>query len=156
LPGDQQTLWIHAVSVGEVQAAVPLVRALRSGTRDLRILVTTTTPTGRARVQQALGDSVLHRYAPYDLPGVVRRFLERVRPRLVIIMETELWPNILHQCARRQIPVLLANARLSAHCYYRGPDACQRQLHRGTNPPGRSAPGVSGSPAGARSSNWQH
>jgi 3-deoxy-D-manno-octulosonic-acid transferase len=113
LPGDQQTLWIHAVSVGEVQAAVPLVRALRSGTRDLRILVTTTTPTGRARVQQALGDSVLHRYAPYDLPGVVRRFLERVRPRLVIIMETELWPNILHQCARRQIPVLLANARLS-------------------------------------------
>jgi len=113
LPGDQQTLWIHAVSVGEVQAAVPLVRALRSGRRDLRILVTTTTPTGRARVQQALGDSVLHRYAPYDLPGVVRRFLERVRPRLVIIMETELWPNILHQCARRQIPVLLANARLS-------------------------------------------
>lgn len=113
LPGGQQTLWIHAVSVGEVQAAVPLVRALRSGGRDLRIVVTTTTPTGHERVQQALGNSVLHRYAPYDLPGAVCRFLERVRPQLVIIMETELWPNILHQCSRRQIPVLLANARLS-------------------------------------------
>jgi 3-deoxy-D-manno-octulosonic-acid transferase len=113
LPGGQQTLWIHAVSVGEVQAAVPLVRALRAGGRSLRIVVTTTTPTGHERVQQALGDSVVHRYAPYDLPGAVRRFLERVHPQLVIIMETELWPNILHQCSRRQIPVLLANARLS-------------------------------------------
>ncbi len=113
LSGEQQTLWIHATSVGEVQAAVPLVRALRSGDRDLRIVVTTTTPTGQERVRQALGNSVLHRYAPYDLPGAVRRFLERVRPRLVIIMETELWPNFLHQCARRGIPVLLANARLS-------------------------------------------
>ena len=113
LQGEQQTLWIHAVSVGEVQAAVPLVRALRTGGRDLRIIVTTTTPTGRERVQQALGNTVVHRYAPYDLPGAVRRFLERVRPHLVIIMETELWPNILHQCSRRQIPVLLANARLS-------------------------------------------
>jgi len=114
LSGDQQTLWIHAVSVGEVQAAVPLVRALRSGDRSLRIVVTTTTPTGQERVRQALGNSVLHRYAPYDLPGAARRFLERVGPRLVIIMETELWPNILHQCAKRDIPVLLANARLSA------------------------------------------
>ncbi len=113
LSGDRQTLWIHAVSVGEVQAAVPLVRALRSGGRDFRIVVTTTTPTGRERVRQALGNSVLHRYAPYDLPGAVRRFLGRVGPRLVIIMETELWPNILHQCSRRGIPVLLANARLS-------------------------------------------
>ena len=113
LSGDQQTLWVHAVSVGEVQAAVPLVRALLAGGRDLRIVVTTTTPTGHERVQQALGNSVVHRYAPYDLPGAVRRFLERVRPQLVIIMETELWPNILHQCSRRRIPVLLANARLS-------------------------------------------
>lgn len=113
LPGDRQTLWIHAVSVGEVQAAVPLVRALLDGGRDLRIVVTTTTPTGQARVRQALGNSVLHRYAPYDLPGAVRRFLERVQPRLVIIMETELWPNILYQCAKRGVPVMLANARLS-------------------------------------------
>jgi 3-deoxy-D-manno-octulosonic-acid transferase len=113
LSGDEQTLWIHAVSVGEVQAAVPLVRALRSQGRDLRIVVTTTTPTGRERVRQALGNSVVHRYTPYDLPGAVRRFLGRIRPHLVIIMETELWPNILHQCSRRGVPVLLANARLS-------------------------------------------
>jgi 3-deoxy-D-manno-octulosonic-acid transferase len=106
-------VWIHAVSVGEVQAALPLVRALRSGGRDLRIVVTTTTPTGQERVRQALGNSVLHRYAPYDLPASVRRFLARVHPQLVIIMETELWPNILHQCSRQRIPVLLANARLS-------------------------------------------
>ena len=113
LEGERPTLWIHAVSVGEVQAAVPLVRALRGDGRDIRIVLTTTTPTGRERVRQALGNAVVHRYAPYDLPGAVRRFLERVRPRLVIIMETELWPNILHQCARRGVPVLLANARLS-------------------------------------------
>jgi 3-deoxy-D-manno-octulosonic-acid transferase len=86
---------------------------LRSDGRDLRIVVTTTTPTGKERVRQALGNSVVHRYAPYDLPGAVRRFLERVCPSLVIIMETELWPNILHQCSRRGVPVLLANARLS-------------------------------------------
>lgn len=131
LPGDQQTLWIHAVSVGEVQAAVPLVRALRSSGRDLHIIVTTTTPTGRERVRQALGNGVLHRFAPYDLPGAVRRFLERVRPRLVIIMETELWPNILHQCSCRQIPVLLANARLSeqsAASYRRVATTARRML----------------------------
>lgn len=114
LAGDRPTLWIHAVSVGEVQAAVPLVRALGGHGRDYRIVVTTTTPTGRERVQQALGASVVHRYAPYDLPDAVRRFLARVRPQLVIIMETELWPNILYQCSRSGIPVMLANARLSA------------------------------------------
>jgi len=131
LDGDQPTLWIHAVSVGEVQAAIPLVRALRVDGRDIRIVVTTTTPTGRERVRQALGNAVVHRFAPYDLPGAVRRFLERVRPRLVIIMETELWPNILHQCARREVPVLLANARLSeqsAASYRRIASTARRML----------------------------
>ncbi len=131
LSGDRTTLWIHAVSVGEVQAAVPLVRALLSDGRELRIVVTTTTPTGRERVRQVLGNSVVHRYAPYDLPGAVRRFLRRVRPRLVIIMETELWPNFLHQCARRGVPVLLANARLSeqsAASYRRVPTTTKRML----------------------------
>ena len=135
LPGNQQTLWIHAVSVGEVQAAVPLVRALRSGGRDLRIVVTTTTPTGQERVRQALGNSVLHRYAPYDLPAAVRRFLARVRPQLVIIMETELWPNILHQCSRQRIPVLLANARLSERsaASYRRVASTARQMLAGVS-----------------------
>jgi len=106
-------IWVHAVSVGEVQASLPLVRALREGYADARILVTTTTPTGSERVMQALGGEVAHRYVPYDLPGAVRRFLDRVRPDLVVLMETELWPNILHQCGERGIPVVLVNARLS-------------------------------------------
>ncbi len=135
LPGDQRTVWIHAVSVGEVQAAVPLVRALRSGGRDVRIVVTTTTPTGQERVRQALGNSVLHRYAPYDLPTSVRRFLARVHPQLVIIMETELWPNILHQCSRQRIPVLLANARLSERsaASYRRVASTARQMLAGVS-----------------------
>lgn len=107
-------VWIHAVSVGEVRAALPLIRALMQRFPRSSILVTTTTLTGARQVQAALGTEVQHLYAPYDLPGAVRRFLDHARPRLAIIMETELWPNLLHHCAARQIPVLLANARLSA------------------------------------------
>jgi len=107
----QPSLWIHAVSMGEVQAAVPLIRALSTQT----ILVTTMTPTGSQRVREIFGDSVWHLYLPYDLPGAIARFLARVQPRLLIIMETELWPNLLHACQRRRIPVILANARLSAN-----------------------------------------
>ncbi len=109
----QQSLWIHAVSMGEVQAAVPLIRALR--TRFQTILVTTMTPTGSQRVREVFGDSVCHLYLPYDLPGTMARFLARVQPRLLIIMETELWPNLLYACQQRGIPVILANARLSAN-----------------------------------------
>nr|VFJ67348.1 MAG: 3-deoxy-D-manno-octulosonic-acid transferase [Candidatus Kentron sp. FW] len=107
-------IWIHAVSVGEVQAAVPIVHALRARYPRTHILITTTTPTGAAHVAGALGATVAHRYVPYDLPGCVRRFLTRVTPTLVLILETELWPNILHACRERSIPVLLVNARLSA------------------------------------------
>ncbi|NEV60628.1 lipid IV(A) 3-deoxy-D-manno-octulosonic acid transferase [Thiorhodococcus minor] len=107
-------LWIHAVSVGEVQAAELLIRRLRGRDPALRVLVTTTTPTGAARVQDLLGDAVAHRYTPYDLPGVMRRFLHQVRPRLVVVVETEIWPSMLAACERQGIPVVLANARLSA------------------------------------------
>jgi len=107
-------IWIHAVSVGEVQAAVPLVHALHIRYPGAHVLVTTTTPTGAARVADAFGTAVEHRYAPYDLPDCIKRFFDRVSPSLVIILETELWPNILHICHRRSIPVLLVNARLSA------------------------------------------
>ncbi|MEN8215691.1 MAG: lipid IV(A) 3-deoxy-D-manno-octulosonic acid transferase [Pseudomonadota bacterium] len=110
---EQQSLWIHAVSMGEVQAAVPLIQALR--TRFQSILVTTMTPTGSQRVREVFGDSVSHVYLPYDLPGAMARFLDHVQPRLLIIMETELWPNLLHACQQRAIPVILANARLSAN-----------------------------------------
>ena len=106
-------VWIHAVSVGEVQAAVPIVKALKSRHPDETILVTSTTPTGAARIAKAFGGSVVHRYFPFDFPGSVVRFLNRVQPRVAIIMETEIWPNLLAQCRVRGVPVVLANVRLS-------------------------------------------
>ena len=114
LPTDRKVIWVHAVSVGETLAALPLIRALQQDYPDARLVVTTMTPTGSERVRAAFGDSVHHVYAPYDLPGAVARFLRRTHPELVVIMETELWPNTLLGCARRGIPVVLANARLSA------------------------------------------
>ena len=109
----EQVIWIHAVSVGEVMAAEPLVRALFEQRPDHSILITTVTPTGSARVTALFGNNVAHVYAPYDLPGAVSRFLDRVRPRLAIVMETELWPNLFHACQQRSVPLLLVNARLS-------------------------------------------
>lgn len=106
-------LWLHAVSVGEARAALPLIRALRERYPTLPLLVTTTTLTGSRQVRSAFSDQVQHVYAPYDLPGAVARFLGNVRPRLAIIMETELWPNLLRQCATANVPVVIANARLS-------------------------------------------
>ena len=114
LPDDRPVIWLHAVSVGEVQASVPLVRALRDRVPGVRVLLTTTTPTGYDRAMLALGDDVTHRYTPYDLPGSVHRFLNRVHPALLIVMETELWPNVLHACEQRGVLVVLANVRLSA------------------------------------------
>ncbi len=113
-PGPEPAdVWVHAVSLGETQAAQPLIRHLLRREPAERVLVTTTTPTGAARVRELFGNEVQHRYTPYDLPDVVGRFLDRVKPRLVVVMETEIWPNTLEACARRRIPVLLANARLS-------------------------------------------
>jgi len=108
-----QVIWIHAVSVGEVQAVVPMVRALLDRYQQYSLLVTTATPTGSAQVTELFGDHVAHVYAPWDLPGAVARFLERVRPGLAIVMETELWPNLFHACRQSAIPLLLVNARLS-------------------------------------------
>ncbi|CAA9345393.1 MAG: 3-deoxy-D-manno-octulosonic acid transferase(EC [uncultured Lysobacter sp.] len=107
------TLWLHAVSVGEVNAAVPLVNALRRGRPDLRLLVTTITPTGSERVRALWGSEVEHVYLPYDLPGAVRRFLDHYRPHVAMIMETELWPNLLFGCRDAGVPVFILNARLS-------------------------------------------
>ena len=108
-----RTLWLHAVSVGEVNAAIPLVTALRRGRPDLRLLVTTITPTGSERVRALWGHQVEHVYLPYDLPGAVGRFLDHYRPHAALIMETELWPNLLFGCRDRGIPALILNARLS-------------------------------------------
>jgi len=107
-------LWIHAVSVGEVQAILPLIRQLLTSNPDLSITVTTTTPTGSARVTEQLGEQVFHVYFPYDLPLSLTGFLRRVRPRALLMVETEIWPNLLHYCRRHGVYTLLANARLSA------------------------------------------
>lgn len=107
------TLWVHAVSVGEVQAASALVRQLLERYPDWPIVVSTVTPTGAERVADLFGDRVRHVYAPYDLPGAVRRFFDRIRPRLAIIIETELWPNLYNECGRRDVPLVLASARIS-------------------------------------------
>ncbi|MWN06074.1 lipid IV(A) 3-deoxy-D-manno-octulosonic acid transferase [Gilliamella sp. Pas-s95] len=104
---------LHAVSVGETIAAIPLIKALQQQYPNLPITVTTMTPTGSERVKSSFGDSVHHVYLPYDLPCAINRFLKTTQPKLVIIMETELWPNFIGQCYKRNIPLILANARLS-------------------------------------------
>ncbi|MGV6808560.1 MAG: lipid IV(A) 3-deoxy-D-manno-octulosonic acid transferase [bacterium] len=117
---DQQPrLCLHAVSVGEVIAAQPLIRAILTHYPHYRLLVTTTTPTGSATLQRLFANKVEHVYFPYDLPTVVQRFLQRSQPCAVIIMETEIWPNFYRQCAKNNIPLLLANARLSTRSFQR-------------------------------------
>jgi 3-deoxy-D-manno-octulosonic-acid transferase len=111
--GATQAIWVHAVSVGEFNAAVPLIEALINRFPQRQMIVTTITPTGSARVQSVLGARVFHVYLPYDLPGCVRRFLDRTRPTLAVVMETEIWPNLYLTCSKRKIPILIANARLS-------------------------------------------
>ena len=107
-------VWVHAVSLGETLAARPLIDGLLASHPDHQVLVTTTTPTGSAQVLRLFGDRVLHVYAPWDTPAAVQRFLRRTQPRLLVLMETELWPNLLHYCAAAGCAVVLANARLSA------------------------------------------
>lgn len=130
-PEGKPIVWVHAVSVGEVVAATPLIKRLLQCT-DIRLMVTTMTPTGSTRVASTFGDQVLHVYAPYDLPWTVSAFLRRTRPILTIIMETELWPNMLHECAKRKVPTILANARMSersARGYLRFASATRSLLH---------------------------
>lgn len=109
---DKKVIWFHTVSVGEFIAALPLIKLLQARD-DVFLVVTTTTPTGSERVRVSLGDSVFHVYAPYDLPDVLARFIKRIKPSLLLIMETELWPNTLATCAKHNIPSLLINARMS-------------------------------------------
>ena len=131
-----QPLWIHAVSVGEVQAVSTLVERLLKNKPDLPILITTMTPTGTDRVKQLFGDRVNHRYCPYDLPWALKRFLKTLNPKACLIVETELWPNFLNQCQTAKIPVLLANARLSersARGYARFPNLTKSMLQKITH-----------------------
>jgi 3-deoxy-D-manno-octulosonic-acid transferase len=106
-------VWIHAVSVGEVVAAVPLISALLASYPDLPLTITTTTPTGSQRLQQALGEKITHMYMPYDLSWALQDVFKKIRPKLIVLMETELWPNLLYKCQQQQIPVIIANGRIS-------------------------------------------
>jgi len=107
------SIWIHAVSLGEVNAAIPLIKELINRYPKYTIVVTTTTPTGSAQIVRHLKNQVIHVYAPYDVPWIIHRFLRRSRAQFCIIMETEIWPNILYCCRQHNIPIFLANARLS-------------------------------------------
>lgn len=111
--GGQRPIWVHAVSVGEIQAAAPLINWLLQNYPEQRIFVTTITPTGSKRALEMFGDAIDHSYLPYDIAGAVQRFLRRVNPCAGIIMETEIWPNLYHHCHQQNIPLVLANARLS-------------------------------------------
>jgi 3-deoxy-D-manno-octulosonic-acid transferase len=106
-------VWIHAVSVGEVQAAAALVREIERRVPGVDIVVTTVTPTGSQRARSLFGDRVLHAYLPYDAPGAVRRFVHRLQPRIAVMLETELWPTLYRELRRRDVPVVIASARLT-------------------------------------------
>ncbi len=110
---DRKQIWIHAVSVGEIQAARPLVEYLQRHYPEYSILLTSVTPTGAVTAEQLFGGKISHRYIPYDLPSAISRFLDTIRPCAVLILETEIWPNLYRQCRERDIPLALINARLS-------------------------------------------
>src|SRR3990167_1569441 len=110
----KKCFWIHAVSVGEVIAATPLIKTLKQRYPQIPLLITTMTPTGAMQVQKSLGEQVKHVYLPYDLPDAMKRFLQAMQPIIAIIMETELWPTLLAACHQQNIPVCLMNGRLSA------------------------------------------
>ncbi|AKM00525.1 lipid IV(A) 3-deoxy-D-manno-octulosonic acid transferase [Burkholderia pyrrocinia] len=112
-------IWVHAVSVGETRAAQPLIDALMRARPDARILLTHMTPSGRATGEQIFGDRVLRCFLPYDMPGAVRRFLRAWRPTLGLVMETEVWPTLIDECRRADVPLVLTNARMSARSFRR-------------------------------------
>ncbi len=129
---DKPVIWLHTVSVGETRAAVTLVQSLRTRYPDHQILLSHTTPTGRAASEQLFGDDVIRVYLPYDYPFAVRRFLRHFRPRVGALLETEIWFNLIHACHAEAIPVLLLNARLSeksARSYARFPKLARTSLH---------------------------
>lgn len=128
-------VWVHAASVGEVLAAAPLVNALLARHGDGRIAVSCFTATGSEQIRRLWGARVRHAYLPFDLPGAVARFLDRLAPRKAIIVETELWPNLYHALARRGVPIVIANARLSERSvrgYARVPSLIHDTLSRCT------------------------
>ena len=113
------SIWVHAVSVGEVQAAAALVQALREAHPGIPLALTTTTVTGAARARVLFGTDVQVRFLPFDTTGSVRRFFDRVRPLVAIVVEKEVWPNLYHECGVRRVPLVLASAALAPHALER-------------------------------------
>ena len=127
----QDVIWFHAVSLGEAEAVFPLVRQIQKQHPNVNILITTTTPTGSARVKAVMHDSVIHVYLPYDMPDAICRFICCFKPKLAIIMETEIWPNLFMACGKREIPLYIINARLSeksSHGYHKIPSLVRPAL----------------------------
>lgn len=116
---DKPVIWLHTVSVGETRAAATLVRNLRTRYPQHQILLTHTTPTGRAASEQLYGIDVIRVYLPYDYPFAVQRFLDHFKPKVGVLLETEVWFNLIHRCKSLNIPLLLLNARLSEKSYAR-------------------------------------
>ena len=116
-PCQKQSIWIHSVSVGETIAAIPLITKLINQYPSLNIHITTTTPTGREQVIHHLSNQVTYSYVPYDIPNLINRLITRINVIMCIVMETEIWPNMLTVCHQKNIPILLANARLSKKSY---------------------------------------
>ena len=112
-PQFDSCIWVHAVSVGEVQAAVPLIHALIERFPNEKLVITTVTPTGAARVVAVFGDKVEHCYIPFEFPNAIRSFFSSIHPRTAMIMETEIWPNLYRGCGVRDIPLILVSARIS-------------------------------------------
>ncbi len=106
-------IWIHAVSMGEATAAIPLVQELMRTYPEIRIYITTMTPSGSDRINSAFGNTIGHSYAPYDYTFAVTRFVNQVRPKLLVLIETEIWPNTIYACWKRNIPIVMLNVRLS-------------------------------------------
>ncbi len=109
----QNVIWFHAVSVGEAEALFPLAKHIQQHYPNVALLITTTTPTGSARVKAVMKESVAHVYLPYDIPCAVSRFMQCFRPKMAVIMETEIWPNLFNYCGKHEIPLYIINARLS-------------------------------------------
>ncbi len=109
----QGVIWFHAVSVGEAETLFPLIKTIQQHYPNAKIVITTTTPTGSARVKAVLKDTVTHVYLPYDVPDAVNRFMACFKPKLAVIMETEIWPNLFAYCGRHNIPLYMINARVS-------------------------------------------
>lgn len=111
------SIWVHTVSVGEALAALPLIRSLHNNFPKLTIVVTTTTPTGRARLCEHIQAFAKIHYFPYDYPWAIRNFIHHINPRALVILETEIWPNLLTLVAAKQLPIIVANARLSERSF---------------------------------------